>query len=129
MRDWEIIQAYEHQQQLLVEGIVTSLHQETHDDENYLHVFGKLARRMLYNLTMGVDPSKDQRFIDLYEQKIRIPIGRFVDPQPSKSDRHKLVERLYLESRVLEKVLGSIQSSITGAYHRHELLAHTPNLA
>ena len=124
MRDIDELQAYEYKQQLLVEGIVNGLYRETRDDENYRYIFGSLAERMLKDMTMNAGISPNERIKKLYEENIWKPIRQFVEEQQGRGDKPRhIIERLYLELKVFEKVFSSVSSGIVSSYHRHQLLA------
>lgn len=112
MRDPDAVMAHESEQQKLVEGIITNLHQETLDDQAYQDTFRRLAGDILLHLGS--------------ERPIRIatqsrPILETIVFPPIKAFTSSPIESRYLLLQVMKKVLNSVSSRISSDYLSMEL--------
>jgi hypothetical protein len=117
--DWQV---RELEQQQLLEGIISSLHQATGDEnENYAKIFGGIAQLIVWHMSDDIPRATDDpigagtsvertRASHLFRGKVNAPIRAFVGPDNEE-------ERRYLLGALLEKIIVTIRTSSSNAYN------------
>ncbi len=106
LHDWDKVQAHEFEQQQLVERIISSLHNATHDEEDYRKTFFDIAECIL--LELREKPTLAHASVLEFKKYVQEPINAFAKTP---------AELKYLFLKVFEKVFASVASGIISAYN------------